>query len=198
MRAEAELDLDEGMRVAPIGAARVVPQRHLAWYPTLGGTAAILIGGLLYAFVTWLAMRAGWRDEQGYLAAVLGLAQLMLVAFGLALGWNLAVRQYQRKFVAAVRQRGAPAVNRFSYRIEDEGLVIESPRTSHTLRWEAILEVFPAPEHWLILQDTLTFNIPKRAFATAEDEAAFLRELLSRLTPAALERSREARELAGA
>ena len=197
MQAEAELALDEGLKVAPISAARLVSNARLSWYPTLGATLALVLGGVLYIGVPMLAAAAGRHAWQDTLLAVLGLVQLMLVAVGLAIGWNRAVRWHQRAFLAAVRERGAPATQRYVYRIEDEGLVAESARTRHMLRWQGVLELFPGPDHWLILQDTLTFNIPRRAFATPADEAAFVREALARMTPEARERSREAREFIG-
>ena len=198
MQAEAELALDEGLKLAPLGAARVVPKpRFLTWYPTIGATVAIVLGGMLYAVAPWLVALSGWRDWTDWVLMAVGLSQLMLVAIGLAAGWNLAVRHHQRAFLKGLRERGAPAAQRFTYTIEEQGLVAASERASHTLRWPAILEVVPAPDHWLFLQDTLTYNVPKRAFASRDHETAFLREVLARIPAPARERSREAREFAG-
>ena len=45
---------------------------------------------------------------------------------------------------------------------------------SHSLPWSAVQLVVRVPDYWLLQVDTTTLAIPRRAFASADDEQAFV------------------------
>lgn len=192
----AELHLGDSLRLAPIAHARMVgSQGFVLAYQVIGAVLGLFIGMLLQGFVP-LAFIWG-----GYLVPTWLPIQALIVICGI-IGWStglrLAQKRHQARFLAGIRRRGTPDSVQASYRIEDAGWRLTTPRIDYLIAWDAILEIVPAPEDWLVQVDTITYFLPKRAFANAGAEKAFLGDMLQRVRPEVRERSREAAAFAGA
>lgn len=74
----------------------------------------------------------------------------------------------------------------------DGGLAISAQGMRHAIDWTAILEIAPAPRHWLLITGPMSFVLPKRAFSSAELERSFLAEIAQHLTAEVRNRSAEA------
>ena len=75
------------------------------------------------------------------------------------------------------RGRSDPEAARFS--IADDGFRAEYGATSTLVRWRGVSEVLPAARHWLFIGSGLAYCVPRRFFADAEAERAFLRVALA-------------------
>jgi hypothetical protein len=103
-------------------------------------------------------------------------------------------------------------VDRFRKRFADLGRPIDVPMrmdladdhfsyamggVTHIVKWTAMDEVFRSHGYWIFLAEGNPLYVPQRFFASPADETAFLREVLDRISPAARERSRDARRALG-
>ena len=88
--------------------------------------------------------------------------------------------------------RGVPRTTEWMLAMDDVGLRLNSELGDMTIRWLAVHEVFLSEDDWIVLYYWNVFGIPRRAFPSAEEERAFMGNLLERLRPAARARSRPA------
>ncbi len=116
-----------------------------------------------------------------------------VLLFGLML---VARRIVTRVVVTGWRARGLPDTNTLSYTIDEDALVVAGAASTTRLRWAYVGELAPAGKgYWLLPAAGLFYYLPRRFFATPETEAAFINAMLTRMTPAARDRSAEARRL---
>jgi len=186
----AELALDSILSLAPKAQARMIGSTLFVYgYQLAGVVLGLLVGELLLGLVpVALVIR-------GSLVSTWPAVDAIPVACGLV-GWSFglasAQKHHQRKFLAGIRRRGTPDSVDVSYTIAPDGLLMVTSRVSYRIAWEAILEIVPSPEGWLIQVDLTTFQLPRRAFATPTGERDFMRALLDRMGPEVRERSTEA------
>jgi len=118
-------------------------------------------------------------------------AMVLLFCFGLDFFAFYQLRRlitaYQLKRLAgsAVRrrwyQRSAPGGFAATYEVRPEGLFTATPYGHHTTYWSAIGLVQLLPGYWIISADT--GYLPRRLFASAEAERAFMAALFEHLPP---------------
>jgi hypothetical protein len=186
----AELRLGQSIALAPIAQARMIGSQ---WFVLAYQIAGLLLGITLG---TWLAFRVPIAMVvQDWLVPTYLPVQGLIVLCGV-IGWStglsLAQWRHRAKFLAGIKARGTPDSVRASYAVEDAGLRITTPRVDYSIAWDAILEIVPSPETWLIQVDTITYLLDKRAFADPQAERAFLAEVLQRIRQDVRERSKEA------
>ncbi len=187
---QAELQLDEGIDRAPIAQARMVGSQAFVWLYQGLGLVVGLVAGTLLAFKVPIAMIV-----QDWLVPMVLPMQALIVlggVFGWATGLSLAQKRHRAKFLAGIRARGAPESIVAHYAVEASGLQVSTPRISYLVAWDAILEIVPSPDAWLVQVDLTTLLLAKRAFADEAQERAFLEKVLARIRPEARERSVEA------
>lgn len=192
---QAELKLDEGLDRAPIAQARMVGSQAFVWlYQGLGLAVGLALGTLLafkVPIVFWV---------QDWIVPTFLPIQALIVfggVFGWATGLNLAQKRHRAKFFAGIKKRGAPESVVARYAVELEGLRITTSRISYLVAWDAILEIVPSPDAWLVQVDLTTLLLARRAFADDAQQRAFLGEVLAHMRPEAREQSVEAVAFAG-
>ena len=87
--------------------------------------------------------------------------------------------------------RGVPAVSPITYRIEDAGLVLDSPNSMTRVAWSGMSQIAPGNESWLFIGPGQAWFLPTRFFADPQAERAFLMSCLEKLSPEARARSVE-------
>lgn len=88
--------------------------------------------------------------------------------------------------------RGVPRTMEWMLAMDDVGLRLNSDLGEMTIRWLAVHEVFLSGDDWIVLYYWNVFGIPRRAFSSADEERAFMGNLLERLRPTARARSQAA------
>lgn len=192
---QAELKLDEGIDRARIAQARMVGSRAFVWLYQAIGLALGVVAGTLLSFKVPIAMIV-----QDWLVPMFLPVQALIVfggVFGWATGLSLAQKRHRTKFFAGIKARGAPESVVARYAVAADGLRITTPRISYLVAWDAILEIVPSPDAWLVQADLTTLLLAKRAFADEAQQRAFLGEVLAHIRPEARERSVEAVAFAG-
>ena len=192
--ARAELTTGSIISLAPIAQARMVGSQWFVFaYQVAGFVVGLLVGEVLLRLVP-IAMIVGGRLLPTY--EIVDIARIMLAIVGWSVGLKLAQGRHQKRFLAGIRRRGTPVSVATTYAAADDALHIDGERMSYRVAWNALLEIIPSPEGWLIQADMLTFQLPNRAFVGEDEERAFLRAVLDRVRPEVRERSVEAASFA--
>ncbi len=87
--------------------------------------------------------------------------------------------------------RGVPASSPITYRIEDAGLVLDSPNSMTRVAWSGMSQIAPGYQAWLFIGPGQAWFLPTRFFADRQQERAFLAACFEKLTPEAQARSGE-------
>jgi hypothetical protein len=145
--------------------------------------ALIMVAALAAQTVIDILVEGGFGIF-GFLAIVLSGIPLMV----------RGIRANQRK---AWAKRGVPVASVIAYRQTEDSFVLEGPLTETRLRWEGLTEIAPGRDAWLFIGQGTAYFLPKRLFADAAAEKAFLGECLAKVTPEARARSIEAVALTG-
>jgi len=145
----------------------------------------ILVVGLpvgVWAGGSWIA--ATMSIEFGIVGLMVGLVIVRLLS-----GPSL------RKALAA---RGQAHELPLTLRLTPQALVYELPDLITTARWPCVTDLYRTRKHWVFLAQNSVLVLPRRFFATAEAERAFIVEAASRMTDAARARSPDATRMTGA
>jgi len=158
-------------------------KRLFGWgrYVWLVHLALLLVVGLALQTVIDILVEGGFGIF-GFIVVVLGGIPLM----------TRTIRTNQRK---AWAKRGVPVASPVVYRQTEEALVLEGPLTETRLRWAGLTEIAPGNDAWLFIGQGAAYFLPKRFFADAVAEQAFLEACLARMGPEARARSVEAAAL---
>ena len=167
VEAHADVKLGEAFKPAAEAQARV-------YRGEIAGTVALavpFVGGILAGTVAGMAVSAWYPQWGSWPTSILSIAGMTI---GLFLGLRAYVQRQSRGFLAALRKMGSPPLFPTRFRFGPEAIDIDSGRVAHRIAWSAVLFIAPGREHWLIQADTLTIAVPRRAFADAAAEQAFL------------------------
>jgi hypothetical protein len=196
--ATATMSIDEPIRVAPLIYARAAGRYGLLFiYLLLGTFAGVVCGSLLAVLLPLLLTLAGVPISPVLLPLLTGTIEVASGIAGLWLGSSYANGQYTKRYVAALIDRGAPSESIVVFELTDAGVTISDSCMTTLVRWHALLEIVPAPEHWILITGPSSFLLPKRAFSTEQDERDYLASMLGRMMPGARNRSAEANLLFG-
>lgn len=195
--ATAEMGVSEAAAIAPIGFGEVAGRNEAWLYGALGLGAGLVGGGALMALARMAAillhLPVGWIDLwDGPLAPAAG------GVFGWRLAADLAHRRAWRRYFATLAAAGAPAEAPVHFHVGDDGFHVRTERSDFRVSWPAILQLIPAPDHWLVQSDAVSLVMPRRAFAAPGEERRFIAAMLRLMNEAARRRSREAMAFAGA
>lgn len=177
---EANADVELGEAIQPAAEAHARVHRG-----ELGATlilAVPFIGGILAGTIAGMAIALQFPQLGSWPTSVLSLAGMF---FGLLVGLRLYSRRHLTGFLAALRKLGSPATFPTRFLFDDQGIRTENDRFSHRIAWPAVLFIIRGPEHWLVQVDTMTIAIPRRAFADAAAEQAFLDLAKARMSESA-------------
>jgi hypothetical protein len=150
-----------------------------------GAFVAVLL--ILYGagFGTWAVADALFPSPFSDWNWLLGVAVGVLVAIGFR-------RWQQRHMVRAWMARGETNPVPVVFRVADDAFVYTAPAFEFRYRWEGISEIAPSKTFWLYISGRTGLTLPRRLFADATAERAFLAASLDRMNEAACARSAEA------
>ncbi len=138
------------------------------------------------AFVGWVTY--GWvSEERPDLAAGVTIASFVLLALLVTTTNPLVAAMLN----SAWQRRGRLDPNPTIYRIDDDGLVCETPLYEHKLNWAGISEISRSGRTWIILAPGLIYYLPRRLFADGDEERSFIAACRHKLSPEARVRCRD-------
>ena len=178
IEASTDVVLGEGIRVAGEAQRRVYG----------GGIGLVLLAHLTFGIVAALGPWVGlWlRPLLGSWADLIDLLFLIGAGIGaIAMYSNL----HRRGFLKRLKKLGSPETIATRFAFDDRGLSVATERMSHSLPWSAVQLVVRVPDYWLLQVDTTTLAIPRRAFASADDEQAFVELVKTQISEPARKRS---------
>lgn len=123
------------------------------------------------------------------LSGALQLPMLVLVVVGGAMG---LIRYRQWSIGRALKARGKTLVTPVTFTADDLGLGMDSPEAQMRLAWSAVTDLLRTKAHWVFVVGGMGYCLPRRFFASIEDERAFIRSAMARLSEGARERSGKA------
>jgi hypothetical protein len=182
IEANADIALGEAFGPAALAHARV-------YRDEFSGTlifGLIFAAGIIGGTMVGTALGAWFPQFRDWTTSILGLAGMVA---GLFLGLRLYSRRHLTGFLAGLRKLGSPATLPTRFLFDAEGIRTENDRFAHRIAWPAVLFIIPGPDHWLVQVDTMTIAIPRRGFADAAAEQAFLDLARLRMSNEARERS---------
>ena len=182
VEAHADVKLGEAFKPAAEAQARI-------YRGEIAGTVALalpFVGGILAGTAAGMAVSAWFPQWGSWPTSVLSIAGMTI---GLLFGLRAYFHRHSRGFLAALRKMGSPPLFPTSFRFGPEAIETENERVSHRIAWDAVLFIAPGREHWLVQADTLTIAVPRRAFADAAAEQAFLDIAEASLSEEARQRS---------
>lgn len=143
----------------------------------------------------WLLVRALgdtlWSYEHPTLAAV---ADILLVG-GLCFG---SVFVFNRHLKRRLRQRGERPSFPLTYSVEERGLKLTTALSESVTFWSSFGEVTHNANYWILIIERSAFVLPKRIFASAAAERAFISAIWERLDDKVRARSHKAAEFLAA
>lgn len=116
---------------------------------------------------------------------------------GLAVGGLIIQRAIGPTLRKAPAQRGQAYEQALTFRLTDDTLAYDLDDVTMAARWACVTDLYRAPKHWVFLVQSSAMVLPRRFFATAEAERAFIAEALSRMTEPARARSPDATKFVG-
>ena len=89
----------------------------------------------------------------------------------------------------ALAERGlvSPVPTRFE--ITPDAFVSANGRAETRAPWAAVSDLFPVGDYWFVMVEACSSCIPKRLFASPDEEKAFIAAMLEHMTPDARDRS---------
>ena len=173
MEIAGEIGIFENQKAcAPLRKHLFGAKRFAQWW-----FVTILLMGDFVTFTLTEKVVPGW----GPLALVLFTVAALFV-------WNRYLRTLAPK---AWMARGVPAVSPIIYRIEEAGLVLESPNSMTRVAWAGMSQIAPGNQSWLFIGPGQAWFLPTRFFPDRQQERAFLATCLEKLSPEARTRSGE-------
>jgi hypothetical protein len=97
----------------------------------------------------------------------------------------------------ALAQRGQAFDQALTVRLTPTVLVYDLDHLVMTADWACVTDLYRTKRYWVFLVQSSAMVLPRRLFATAEDEGRFIAQAVSLMTPAARGRSPEAVSVAG-
>ena len=182
VEAHADVKLGEAFKPAAEAQARV-------YRGEFAGTVALavpFVGGIVVGTVAGTAVSVWYPQWGSWPTSIFSIAGMTI---GLLFGLRAYAHRHSRGFLAALRKMGSPPLFPTSFRFGPEAIETENARVSHRIAWDAVLFIAPGREHWLVQADTLTIAVPRRAFADAAAEQAFLDLAEANLSEEARQRS---------
>jgi hypothetical protein len=97
----------------------------------------------------------------------------------------------------ALAKRGQAYEQLLTFRLTPEMLVYDLADITVTARWNCVTDLYSTRKYWVFLAQTTAMVLPRRFFATLDDERNFIAEAMSKMTDAARARSPDAAKVIG-
>ena len=92
----------------------------------------------------------------------------------------------------ALTERGQSYEQQLTFRLTPEAIVYELADLTMTARWSCVTDLYQTRKYWVFLMQSSAMVLPRRFFATCEDELNFIAQAISQMPAAARERSPDA------
>ncbi len=162
------------------------------WPILLSNIIAVLEVILAGAVYTALNSR-GLAPDWGWLPFLFFNA-VCAIFISLSVCRRLSVRSFRK----ALAERDMPNPFHASIELGDDALVAIVGAVEYRAAWGGVSEVFRAGPYWIALAQAVPIYIPRRLFEGDAAEKVFLAQLLQKLGPGAVSRSRDVSRLLSA
>lgn len=95
----------------------------------------------------------------------------------------------------ALAERGQAYEQQLTVYLTPEAIVYDLVDLTMTARWSSVTDLYQTRKYWVFLVQSSAMVLPRRFFATREEELRFIAEAISRMPAAAQERSPDATKL---
>lgn len=143
--------------------------------------------GLSLAFMIGQRVAIPWLVVVHQFLSLMLPASIFLVGLWAANSWF--TRTAFERNAQIFREQGTPDSTSAVFTITDDGFRLATPRGEWLIKWIAVHRLVRVSGGWVIGEDLGTLFVPSRAFADGEKEAAWLAEIRSRMSAAALANS---------
>ncbi len=114
---------------------------------------------------------------------------------GLIVGTLVVQRVAAPLMRRALTERGQAYEQQLTVRLTPEAVVYDLVDLTVTARWSCVTDLYKTRKYWVFLVQSSAIVLPRRFFATREDEQSFIAQAMSRMPAAAQERSLAATKL---
>ena len=114
---------------------------------------------------------------------------------GLIVGALVIQRIGPRLMRKALTKRGQAYEQQLTVHLTPEAIVYDLADLTMTARWSCVTDLYQTREYWVFLVQSSAMVLPRRFFATREEEMNFIAQAISRMPAAAQERSPDATRL---
>lgn len=114
---------------------------------------------------------------------------------GLIVGALVVQRIGPRLMRKALAERGQAYEQQLTVYLTPEAIVYDLVDLTMTARWSSVTDLYQTRKYWVFLVQSSAMVLPRRFFATREEELRFIAEAISRMPAAAQERSPDATKL---
>jgi hypothetical protein len=111
---------------------------------------------------------------------------------GLAVGMFLVQRLAATSMRKALLARGQSYEQQLTLGLTSEALVYDLADLTMTARWPCVTDLYQTRKYWVFLVQSSAMVLPRRFFASLQDERDFIADAMSRMTDAARARSPDA------
>lgn len=95
----------------------------------------------------------------------------------------------------ALTKRGQAYEQQLTLRLTPEGIVYDLVDLTMIARWSCVTDLYQTKKYWVFLVQSSAMVLPRRFFATREDELNFIAQAMSQMPAAAQVRSPDAARL---
>lgn len=167
---QAVVSFEESLSASPVAVARMLGSESFVLIYQVAGMVGGLLLGMILAIALSSLQRATGAEQLSWLTGEL------VTGIGAICGWSWgltrAQRAHRKRFLAAIRSRGAPTKMAATFALGEAELSVDTPRVKYQIPFGVILEVVETSKAWLIQVDLTTFYLPKSAFHNKERERA--------------------------
>lgn len=187
--AKGWLTQEQASWAAGVILARVANIGFHRWaFPLVASVSGVLLGMLVAGSMLLLPFELLLENSAVFYALWL-LGPIVGGACGLAYAHKRSALLLDKAWRQGLAERGVPEQVEARWSLTGTGVRYETAHFSGHAPFASIHQVLHESDYWIIGVDALTLCIPATAFASQEDAQAFMSQLLSRIEPAARERS---------
>jgi hypothetical protein len=95
----------------------------------------------------------------------------------------------------ALTDRGQSYEQQLTFRLTSEGIIYDLADLTMAARWSCVTDLYQTRKYWVFLVQSSAMVLPRRFFATRDDELKFIAQAMSQMPAAAQERSPDATRL---
>ena len=182
MRVQGNMQVGEASRWAGRATRRLSGALWPVLLANVIAVVEVMLAGIVYAALNSRDLAPDW----GWLPFL-----LFNAVFAIFISQWVCRRLTVRNFRKALAERDMPNPFHASIELGDDALVAIVGTVEYRAVWGGVSEVFRAGPYWVALAQAVPIYIPRRLFEDDATERDFLAQLLQKLGPGAVDRSKD-------